>query len=57
MTIEWTETARQDLREIRRFIARDSKKYAAQMIARIREALELMSANPESGHWLPEIES
>ena len=38
MTIEWTETARQDLREIRRFIARDSKKYAARMIARIREA-------------------
>ena len=57
MTIEWTETARQDLREIRRFIARDSQKYAARMIARIREAVELMSANPEAGHWLPEVES
>ena len=57
MTIDWTETARQDLREIRRFIARDSKKYAARMIARIREAVELMSANPEAGHWLPEVES
>ena len=57
MTIEWTETARQDLREIRRFIARDSKKYAARMIARIREAVELMSAHPEAGHWLPEVES
>jgi len=57
MTIEWTETARQDLREIRRFIARDSKKYAARIIARIREAVELMSALPDAGHWLPEIES
>ena len=57
MTIEWTETARQDLREIRRFIARDSRKYAARMIARIREAVELMSANPEAGHRLPEVES
>ncbi len=51
MTIEWTETARQDLREIRRFIARDSQKYAARMTARIREAVELMSANPEAGHF------
>ena len=57
MRIEWTETARQDLREIRRFIARDSKKYAARMIARIREAVELVSAHPDAGHWLPEIES
>ena len=57
MTIEWTETARQDLRAIRRFVARDSKMYAARMIARIREAVELMSAHPDAGHWLPEIES
>lgn len=57
MRIEWTEAAREDLREIRRFIARDSTKYAARMIARIREAVELMSANPEAGHWLSEVES
>ena len=57
MTIEWTEMAQQDLREIRRYIARDSKTYAARMIDRIREAVELASAHPEAGHWLPEVES
>lgn len=57
MRIEWTESARQDLREIRRFIARDSRKYAERMIVRIREAVEMMSNNPEAGHWPPEVES
>jgi addiction module RelE/StbE family toxin len=57
MKIEWTETARADLREIRRFIARDSKQYAKRMIERIRVVVEAVSHNPEGGHWLPEIEA
>ena len=52
MTIEWTETARQDLREIRRFIARDSKKYAARMIARIREAGRVALLERSQQPWM-----
>lgn len=56
MSIEWSETARADLREFRRFIARDSQHYASRMMDRIRRAVESMSLNPDAGHWLPEIE-
>lgn len=56
MRIEWTFAAQTDLRQIHAYISRDSRVYAARMIARIRQSVETMSLFPESGSAVPEFE-
>jgi plasmid stabilization system protein ParE len=48
--IVWSAEARQELRAIRRFIARDSEFYAARMVARIVERVEKTASHPTRGH-------
>ena len=50
MKIVWSAEARQELRAIRRFIARDSEFYAARMVARIVERVEKTASHPTRGH-------
>jgi plasmid stabilization system protein ParE len=48
--LAWSAEARQELRAIRRFIARDSEFYADRTIARIIERAESILAAPRRGH-------
>jgi plasmid stabilization system protein ParE len=52
--VGWTVEARADLREIKRWIARDSPRYASAMEARIRAAVRQLGRFPESGRTIPE---
>jgi addiction module RelE/StbE family toxin len=54
-TIEWTDSAIDDLWKIRDFIARDSKLYAEKMIARILSSVRSLEALPERGWEVAEF--
>lgn len=53
--VRWAERARGDLREIHRFIGRDSLRAAESQVERILSATERLAAHPESGRLLPEF--
>jgi toxin ParE1/3/4 len=52
--VGWSVEARADLREIKRWIARDSPRYASAMEARVRAAVRQLGRFPESGRTIPE---
>jgi toxin ParE1/3/4 len=49
MKVKWHRTARQDLRQVRGYIAADNPRAAAQMAQRILQAVDQLSANPGVG--------
>jgi len=49
MKIKWHRLARQDLRHVRAYIARDNPKAAAKVAQRIRTAIERLPDNPALG--------
>ena len=49
MKIKWHRLARQDLRQVRAYIARDDPKAAAKVARRLREAIERLPDNPALG--------
>jgi plasmid stabilization system protein ParE len=49
MRVRWTTGARSDLREIRAYIARDSERYAAALVKRIRESAARLGRFPGLG--------
>jgi addiction module RelE/StbE family toxin len=54
VNLEWTEPAREDLRNIRRYISQDSEYYAERFAARLVEAVERLVAFPNMGRAVPE---
>jgi addiction module RelE/StbE family toxin len=52
--IVWSAEARQELRAIKKFIARDSEFYATRMVARIIERVEVTAEHPTRGHSVHE---
>lgn len=54
-TVRWTQHARDDLREIHDFIARDSPRAAETLVERVVAATERLAAFPTSGRVLPEF--
>ena|SRR5256885_1951417 len=57
MRIDWSEPARDDLRDLHRYIAKDSAHYARQFADRIIKAVERLNEFPESGRPVPEARS
>jgi plasmid stabilization system protein ParE len=53
--IYWTRQAREDLREIRAFIARDAPLTAAAFIRRLRASVVRLRSFPQSGQVVPEL--
>jgi toxin ParE1/3/4 len=51
----WTAQAREDLRQIRAFIARDAPFTAAAFVQRLRQSVERLQAFPQSGQVVPEL--
>lgn len=53
--IEWTQKARKDLREIRDYIAKDSKRYAKIQVERIQDTAQRTATFPRIGRPVPEF--
>src|SRR5215831_20965330 len=53
--IRWTQRARDDLREIHAFIARNSPRAAEALVERLLTATERLALFPESGRVVPEF--
>jgi len=53
--IFWTRQAREDLRQIRAFIARDAPLTATAFVQRLRESVDHLREFPKSGQVVPEL--
>ena len=53
--IVWTDLAKDDLRSIYDYIARDSKVYASTYIVKLISRVDQLELNPKSGRIVPEI--
>ncbi len=53
----WSESAREDVRSIRRFVARDSRQAAARLAADIMASVRCLRNFPESGRIVPEFDN
>ena len=54
--LRWTLPARDDLRQVRRYIARDSQDRARAMVAEIRQAAARLEDFPALGRLVPEYD-
>lgn len=54
--VVWTQPARDDLREIRAYIARDSAHYARVVVEGLVQAVDRLRDYPLSGRVVPELE-
>lgn len=54
MKIEWAIRARTDIRELQRYIAKDSPYYARRFIEKIFQAAEKLPEHPRLGRQVPE---
>lgn len=53
--VEWSIPAKQDLKQIHDYIARDSNFYANKVAEEIVEKSEILNDNPEIGRIVPEL--
>ena len=53
--VKWSLPARNDLRQIHDYIAKDSRYYATNVIQEIKEKTETLIELPEIGRTVPEI--
>jgi len=53
--LRWTEQAVDDLREIRKYIERDSPRYGLLVVERLYEATQRLETFPRSGRVVPEF--
>ena len=53
--VVWTTGAQRDLAAARRYIQRDSRRFAAQFTARVTDATRRLGTFPASGRVLPEL--
>lgn len=53
--VVWTRPARDDLREIRAYIAQDSERYARVVVERLVAAVQRLHDYPLSGRVVPEL--
>jgi len=53
--VEWTDPAKQDLKLIHDYIAKDSKFYAKKVSLEIVEKSETLNTSPEIGRIVPEM--
>ena len=54
--LEWTEVALRDVDGIAEYIARDSKRYAATVVRRIKQRTHRLRRFPESGAIVQEVD-
>jgi len=54
--LRWTEQAVDDLREIRKYIERDSPRYSRLVVERLYEATQRLETFPRSGRVVPEFD-
>jgi len=54
VTIEWSEIALDDLREIHAYISKDSKMYADRYVDKLFSRVDQLETHPKSGRVVPE---
>jgi toxin ParE1/3/4 len=54
--IQWTDIAIDDLKEVRDYIARDSKHYASAFVRKARDAARSLNQFAERGRHVPEFD-
>ena len=54
--VKWSEPAKQDLRQIHDFIARDSERYAKKVTMDFVTRSEVLQQFPEMGRMIPELD-
>ena len=54
--IVWTELSVSEMKEIYDYISKDSKRYAANHIRRIKLKISILKSQPEAGRKVPEID-
>lgn len=54
--IVWTDLSVFDLKEIFDYISKDSKRYAANQVRRIKSKTSILKTSPETGRVVPEID-
>ncbi len=54
--VEWSPRAREDLREIREFIARDSERYSQSFVQKVFDVVSRCGGFPEAGSIVPEFD-
>ena len=54
VTIEWSEIALDDLREIHEYISKDSKLYADRYVNKLFNRVDQLESHPRSGRVVPE---
>lgn len=54
--IIWLPSAKRDLRQLRQYIARDSRRNATRFVQKIRDTVNGIRRFPESGSLVPELE-
>ena len=52
--IVWSESAKEDLREIKSYIAKDSPEYAKIFVEKLLEKTRLLESFPKIGRMVPE---
>jgi addiction module RelE/StbE family toxin len=52
--VKWTPIALNDLKEIFKYIARDSKKYAKFQVIKLTARVKILKSYPETGKMVPE---
>jgi toxin ParE1/3/4 len=53
--VRWTDQAVEDLRQIRRYIERDSPRYGRLVVERLYQATERLALFPRSGRIVPDL--
>jgi toxin ParE1/3/4 len=54
--IIWTKQSVDELKDIFDYISKDSRRYAANQISRIKSKTQILKLQPESGRVVPELE-
>ena len=54
VTIEWSEIALDDLKEIHAYISKDSKMYADRYVDKLFNRVDQLESHPKSGRVVPE---
>jgi plasmid stabilization system protein ParE len=56
MKLEWSNFAVSDLELIKEYVSRDSEFYAARLVERVIQSVEILSSFPHIGRYVPEAE-
>ena len=55
MVVNWTHSAREDLKQIHDYISRDSRVYARRVVQNIKDRIDQLTRSRDTGRIVPEM--